>query len=102
MSFLRFSLVVLAIGLLMACLYAYLTGDFLGEFQMVLEMPWGQVALFDLYLGFFLFAIIILAFEPIIIGLQVVILLFVFGNWIAAFWLALRLPKMIRKMRGVA
>lgn len=102
MTIFRGILISLAVLFLMACIWAMVTGDFVGEFQQVAAMPWGKIALADVYFGFFLFAVIIFAFEPLMIGLPVVILLFIFGNWVAAFWLALRLPKIIGKLRGVA
>ena len=102
MIFLRGLLCVAGIACLMACVWALTTGDFVAEFKEVAALPWGKIALVDVYFGLILFAIIIFAFEPIWFALPVVALLLVFGNWVAAFWLALRLPKIIRKLRGVA
>jgi hypothetical protein len=102
MTILRGFILFLGIAFIAACVWAGATGNFLGEFSVISGLPWGKISLADLYLGFLLIAIIILAFEPLWIGLPVVLLLFVFGNWVAAFWLAARLPKLIRKMRGIA
>lgn len=102
MTFLRFVLAALAIAFIGLCVWAGTNGDFLGEFASISAQAWGKVSLADLYLGFLVIGVIILAFEPFWIGLPVVILLFIFGNWVCAFWLALRLPKIIRKLRGVA
>ena len=102
MTILRGLILALGIAFIAFCVWAAVSGNFLKEFSDVLAMPWGKVSMADLVLGFILISIIILAFEPIWIGLPVVILLFFFGNWITAFWLAARLPKIIRKMRSVA
>lgn len=102
MTFLRVLIVILGLAFAGMIGWAFTVGDFMEEFRQVTAFAWGKVSLADLYLGFFLFAIIILAFEQIWIGLPVVILMFLLGNTIPALWLALRLPKVIRKMRGVA
>ena len=102
MSFLRGVLLGIGIAFIGACVYAGATGDFFEEFGRITQLVWGKISLIDLYLGFIAISIIILAFEPFFIGLPVVIVLFIFGNWVALFWLAARLPKIIRKMRGVA
>ncbi|MFC6198089.1 hypothetical protein [Ponticaulis profundi] len=102
MTFLRGLLLALGIAFIASCVWAAATGHFSDEFKAVLDMAWGKISLADLVLGFIVISVIILAFEPVWIGLPIVILLFIFGNWVSAFWLALRLPKIIRKMRGVA
>lgn len=102
MVILRFIFMALGIAFIALCVWAASTGSFLGEFSTISSLPWGKVSLGDLYLGFLVIAVIILAFEPIWLGLPIVILLFIFGNWVPAFWLAARLPKIIRKMRGIA
>jgi hypothetical protein len=38
-------------------LWALFTGDFSGEGNILLGMPWGIVSLVDLYIGFFLFSL---------------------------------------------
>ena len=70
-----------------------MTGDFVTEFDKITHLVWGKISLIDLYLGFIVIGIIILAFEPFYIGLPVVIVLFIFGNWVALFWLAARLAQ---------
>lgn len=102
MTLLRGILLALGIAFIAACVWAGISGSLMEEASKVWSLPWGKIMVADLYLGFFLFAIIILAFEPPWISLPVVILLFVLGNWVSAFWLAARLPKIIRKMRSVA
>jgi hypothetical protein len=39
-----------------AILYAFATGDFGAEGNVLLSMPWGVVSLIDLYVGFILFS----------------------------------------------
>lgn len=38
-----------------AIVYGIFSGSFLTEFSKIMAIPWGQVALLDLYTGFFLF-----------------------------------------------
>ena len=38
-------------------LWSLITGDFSGEGNILLGMPWGIVSLVDLYVGFFLFSL---------------------------------------------
>jgi hypothetical protein len=102
MTFLRGILLGLGIAFIAACVFAAVTGDFVTEFDKITHLVWGKISLIDLYLGFIVIGIIILAFEPFYIGLPVVIVLFIFGNWVTLFWLAARFPKVVRKMRGTA
>jgi hypothetical protein len=44
----------LAMGAILV--YAFTQGDFAGEGQVLLSMPWGIVSLVDLYVGFILFS----------------------------------------------
>jgi hypothetical protein len=37
-------------------IYGFTVGDFAGEGSQLLRMPWGQVSLVDVYVGFMLFA----------------------------------------------
>ena len=37
-------------------IYGFTVGDFLGEGSRLLRMPWGQVSLVDVYVGFMLFS----------------------------------------------
>ena len=37
-------------------IYGFTVGDFSGEGQVLLSMPWGIVSLVDLYVGFILFS----------------------------------------------
>ncbi len=59
--------------------------------------PWGVVSLFDLYLGFFLIAVLIWVLEPNkAIALAFILPLPVLGNVWAAVWVAWRITKVVR------
>lgn len=59
--------------------------------------PWGVVSLFDLYLGFFLIAVLIWVLEPNkAIALAFIIPLPILGNVWAAVWVAWRLAQVVR------
>ncbi len=60
--------------------------------------PWGVVSLVDLYLGFFLIAVLIWVLEPNKkIALAFILPLPVLGNVWAAVWVAWRLAKAVRR-----
>jgi len=60
--------------------------------------PWGVVSLFDLYLGFFLIAVLIWVLEPNkAIALAFILPLPLLGNVWAAVWVAWRLAGVVRK-----
>lgn len=55
----RYAILLGLVGLLAMTgilLYAFTQGDFSGEGQIILSIPWGIVSLVDLYVGFFLFS----------------------------------------------
>lgn len=100
MIILRVLLVVLGLVLIGACIWAFQAGHFLNEFGEISAMPWGKVSLIDLYLGFFVFAVLFFVIEPIWLAIVLTLLMMTLGNWVPAFWLALRLPKLFRKLRS--
>ena len=99
MTILRAALFLCGLAFIGACIWAGINGHFLQEFQTISAFAWGKISLIDLYLGFLVLAVIVLIFEPLRIALPVILLLFVFGNWVAAFWLALRLPTLVKRLR---
>jgi hypothetical protein len=71
--------------------YAALRGDFGAEFGAITAMPWGQVSLADLYLGFVLYALAVLAVERSW-GMRALWALpvFVMGNVWPCVWIVVR------------
>jgi hypothetical protein len=80
---------------------AFTTGDFGAAGSWLMSDPWGRVTLFDLYLGFFLLAVIIALFEkrPLRAILWIAPLP-VLGNIWAAVWLVFVLPELVRRLRA--
>ena len=69
--------------------------------EVMLAEPWGVVTLADLYLGFLLFAGLVLVLEAnratgLAWGLAIVLL----GNVVTALWIVLRLPAVLARLRG--
>jgi hypothetical protein len=79
--------------------WASFTGDIGQEFAVMMAMPWGQVSIADLYLGFFLYALIVfLVEEKRLVACFWALPIFVLGNVWAALWLVLRLPTIIARL----
>lgn len=70
-------------------------------FAAVTAEPWGWVSLIDLYVGFVLFAILIAVIERRwwVAALWIAPLPFL-GNVVAALWIVVRLPMLIRRLAG--
>lgn len=94
-------LMILGFGLMLVglCIWAGLTGHFLNEFSQVGALAWGKVSLFDLYLGFVIFAFVIALTEPVRLSVPLIITLFLLGNIVGAFWLAWRLPRLVSLLK---
>ncbi len=76
-----------------------LYGDLLEQGGVIMALPWGQVAMADLYVGFVLFAIIIGITERSWVAAAFWIApVFVLGNVWSAVWLAVRLPKLAAQL----
>jgi len=73
MAMLRILFAFLAAGLAGLIVWAVIAGDFRAAGAWLTADPWGIVTLADLYLGFFLSAVVIAAMER---------------NWKAALWIA--------------
>lgn len=86
---------VAALGaLVMAAIliYGFTAGDFGREGQVLLSMPWGIVALVDVYLGFILFAGWIVYREGSIVRTIIwVVLLLILGNLVASLYVLIAL-----------
>lgn len=89
----------LALGILIWL--AITNGDFGAAGGWLTSDPWGQVTLFDLYLGFFFLAIVIGFFEKTWwrAAFWIVPLPFLGNVWIAI-WLVLALPELARRLRA--
>jgi hypothetical protein len=88
-------------GLVIWALFAYrdLHGDMFQQFGVVASLPWGLAALADLYVGFLIFAAIVLLVErswwaAALWALPVLVL----GNFWAALWFVLRLPVLAERL----
>lgn len=80
--------------------WAIATGDFLQEGAVLLSLPWGQVTLADLYLGFFLYAVLVFVVERSKLSAALWALpVFVLGNVWAALWFILRWKLIVARLR---
>jgi hypothetical protein len=107
MMIVRASVGLAGLAFLGLILWAWFTaggGDgFLRQGEVLLALEWGQVTLADLYLGFFLTAVIVFLVERSIwSALFWALPTFVLGNWWAAIWLVARLPVLIERLRPEA
>jgi hypothetical protein len=82
--------IIAVIGLLAMTaiiLYAFVVGDFNQEGAQLLAMPWGQVSMVDLYVGFILFSCWIVYREKSLARSAVwVVLMMLLGNWTASLY----------------
>lgn len=80
-------------------IYAYATGDVIGDQLHVWSVVWGQYVWADTYLGFALFSLLVYAYER---RLGFTILLFLItcstGNMVNAAWLLWRGPDIFRRI----
>lgn len=71
------------------------------SFAMIVDDPWGLVALADLYIGFILLASIIWIFETSRLqALLWIVPLFLLGNAWSAVWMVWRLPDLAARLRA--
>lgn len=82
--------VVAVLGVLVMAailVYGFTVGDFGGEGQLLLSMPWGIVSLVDVYVGFVLFSGWIVYRERSLLRSAVwIILVMVLGNFTASLY----------------
>ena len=82
--------VVAVLGVLVMAsilIYGFAVGDFGGEGQVLLSMPWGIVSLVDVYVGFVLFSGWIVYREKSLLRSAVwIILVMILGNLIASLY----------------
>ncbi len=68
---------------------------------LMLAEPWGVVTLADLYLGFVLFAGLVLVLEHSkLTGILWAIAIVLLGNIITAAWIVFRLPGVLQRLRN--
>lgn len=88
-------------GFVALVFWAFGQADFFMSFAAISSDPWGIVSLADLYLGFFVFAVIIALYEGYRFSTAVwLVLLFCLGNGVAAAWLVWRWSALIVRMRA--
>lgn len=94
-------LVLLAVGFCCLIGWAFSNASFGDSFAVITTDPWGLVTLADLYLGFILISAIIWAFEGTSAKAVLwIVPTFFLGNFWPAIWLAVRLPKIVQKLRA--
>ena len=99
MTLLRMIVAVLGAAFAALIVWAVFAADFRASFDAIAADPWGLVTLADLYLGFFLVAIVIAFFE----GGGIRALLWIaplpfLGNVWAVVWFVARLPRLRRRL----
>ena len=95
--------------LLCAMGLALLTGSIIWAFSLapfwpsvaaITANPWGVVTLVDLYLGFFIFAVVIARFEPSrAVAVSLIALMPILGNVVPLGWLIWRGLDLVRPAR---
>jgi hypothetical protein len=104
MNIARAAIGILGLALLGLVLWALvakqeLHGSFLDQFAVVTTLPWGIVALVDLYIGFLFFAVIVFLTERSwLVAALWAAPIFVLGNIWAALWLVIRLPHLAKQL----
>lgn len=95
----RATLVVVSVILVALIIRAALTADFFASFAAVAANPWGLVGLVDLYLGFVMWTVVMVALDGRSLEALVwVIALWILGNVAGALWLILRVPRLLRAL----
>lgn len=104
MNILRAAVGVLAIALLGVAAWAGfsqtdLHGGIIDQFTVITTLPWGKASMFDLFVGFALFAIVVLMAERSWTrALLWAAPIFVLGNFWTAIWLIVRLPSLSKRL----
>jgi hypothetical protein len=94
MSPLRILTAILGLGLAATIVWAFTAAAFWESFAVISADAWGKVTLYDLYLGFFLFALFIAWVERRAVPALLWILPIPFlGNIWTALWLVVRWRK---------
>ncbi len=102
MLLIRLFFIVLAIAFAALLGWAQLTDSvsLSDAFMAMFETPWATTAIADLYIGFFLMALVIIMVErKLIIGLLWTLPIFLAGNIVTLLWFAVRFPEILRRLR---
>jgi hypothetical protein len=76
-----------ALAMAAILIYGFTVGDFFGEGQVLLSMPWGIVSLVDVYVGFILFSGWIVYREKSLLRSALwIILVMILGNFSASLY----------------
>jgi hypothetical protein len=76
-----------ALAMAIILIYGFTVGDFGGEGQVLLSMPWGIVSLVDVYVGFVLFSGWIVYREKSLLRSAVwIVLVMILGNFTASLY----------------
>lgn len=98
-NFIRIVLAIMAVAFTAQILYASFRGDFGAEFAAITNMPWGQVSLVDLYLGFLLYVLAVWLVEDnlktkLFWAIPIVFL----GNAWSLLWVVVRWDKILLRL----
>jgi hypothetical protein len=81
--------------------WAFTQAPFWESVALIIANPWGVVTLIDLYLGFFIVAIVIARFEPNrALAVAIIALTPILGNVVPLAWLVWRGLDLVRTARG--
>lgn len=100
LSIIRIIVAVLGAAFAVMILWAFFAAEFWSSFDAITADPWGLVTLADLYLGFFLTAIVIAYFERGLRAVLWIVPLPFLGNVWAVIWFVVRLPELRRRLTG--
>jgi len=96
----RLVVAALAFAFVAMVWWAYMDRSIWASFAIIVDDPWGLVALADLYLGFILLSSIIWMFETSRLqALLWIVPLFLLGNAWSAAWMVWRLPDLAARLR---
>ncbi len=96
MTPLRLTSLALALILTAAIVWAMGQASILDSFGRIVADPWGIVSLIDLYVGFFVAAVLIWRFEPSrAVAIAAIVLMPFLGNVVSLLWLAWRAGRVL-------
>ena len=97
----KIGLILLLIAFVGTLIGSILAGDFFKELGEITSLPWGRVMLYDLYIGFVLFSVLIIKIEQTVLKSAVWIISLCFlGNAISLLFLLVRYQKIKELFRG--